>query len=114
MPTCSSTTPGTGTRARANDKAYWLPVDADRNDNTNRIIADDITSDIRAIPAWHVLVVSDSCYSGALAGRTGGVHFTSEQHSIYVRKMLVGKSRTLMASGSDEPVTDGRAGHSIF
>ena len=43
------------------DKAYWLPVDALLDDNSNWISADDITSNIKGVPAKHVLIVSDSC-----------------------------------------------------
>jgi len=44
------------------DKAYWLPVDATIDDVSNWIIADEITTGIRVIPARHVLVIADSCY----------------------------------------------------
>ena len=46
------------------DKAYWLPVDADRDDNSRWLMADDITTEVKVIPARHVLIISDSCYSG--------------------------------------------------
>src|ERR1039458_6645054 len=58
---------GHGFYDRAVDKAYWWPVDARDNDNTNWISAADITSNIKGIASRHVLIVSDSCYSGTLS-----------------------------------------------
>lgn len=57
---------GHGYNDKDADKAYWLPVDATLDDVSNWIIADEITTGIRVIPARHVLVIADSCYSGTL------------------------------------------------
>jgi caspase domain-containing protein/carboxypeptidase family protein len=100
------------------EKAYWLPVDARKEDNANWISADDITVNVKGIPARHVIVVSDSCYSGTIAR---GVEFLLTRamepmgRDKYLLKMSNGKSRTLMASGGNEPVDDdGSGGHSVF
>jgi len=97
------------------NKAYWLPVDAQKNKTTNWIIADDITSNIRAISSNHVLIVSDSCYSGTLT-RAATTEITSkDERAAYINKMTARKSRTLMASGGNEPVADSGGGkHSVF
>ena len=42
---------GHGYENKTTGKAYWLPADADSTSNPNRIIADDITSEMAAIPA---------------------------------------------------------------
>ncbi|MFN2456061.1 MAG: SUMF1/EgtB/PvdO family nonheme iron enzyme [Pyrinomonadaceae bacterium] len=106
---------GHGVNDKDIDKAYWLPVDATLDDNSNWISADDITNNIRGIPARHVLIVSDSCYSGTL---TRGLEPSISEpvaRQKYLQKMMAGKSRTLMASGGNEPVADGGGGnHSIF
>jgi len=105
---------GHGYENKTTGKAYWLPADADSTSNPNRIIADDITSEMAAIPARHVLVISDSCYSGGLS-RDADVIPQSHGQEAFLQKMLNGRSRTLMASGGDEPVTDnGKGGHSAF
>ncbi|HJR07861.1 MAG TPA: caspase family protein [Pyrinomonadaceae bacterium] len=106
---------GHGINDKEIDKAYWLPVDARLDDNSNWISADDITSNIKGIPAKHVLIVSDSCYSGTLTrGLEASLPAPSERQR-YLQKMWAGKSRTLMASGGNEPVADGGGGnHSIF
>lgn len=105
---------GHGHHDRDTDESYWLPVDAQNDSNSNWISADDITRDIRAISSAHVLVISDSCYSGYLA-REGDAAIDPKERGAYLSKMLKSKSRTLMSSGGDEPVADaGAPGHSIF
>ncbi|MCA1603092.1 MAG: caspase family protein [Acidobacteria bacterium] len=98
------------------DKAYWLPVDASPNDSSNWVSADDITTNIKTIPARHVLIVSDSCYSGTLDRGIGQQPLdTTLARQRYLQKMLLSRSRTLMASGGNEPVADGGGGkHSVF
>ncbi|HEY6290934.1 MAG TPA: caspase family protein [Terriglobia bacterium] len=96
------------------DKAYWLPVDAQSDNNDNWVSADDITADVKALPSLHVLIISDSCYSGALT-RSVDAAINPRERSVYLAKMEKSKSRSLMSSGSDEPVADGgAAGHSVF
>lgn len=108
---------GHGLNDKEAGEAYWLPVNARQEDNANWISADDITRNIRAIPAKHILVVSDSCYSGALSRSSDIVSLVSEPtaRERYLLKMSEGKSRTLLASGGNEPVLDGGGGiHSVF
>ena len=106
---------GHGYNDREADKAYWLPVDATRDDTSNWITADEITTRVRVIPARHVLVVSDSCYSGVLPSALGVSPSRPDERERYVQKMADGRSRTLMASGSDDPVADDGGGNrSVF
>lgn len=108
---------GHGVNDKEADKAYWLPVDAQLNDTSNWIIADEITTGIRVIPARHVLVVSDSCYSGTLTRELPmPVTANTALRQQWLQKMHAGRSRTLMASGGNEPVADGGGGgkHSVF
>jgi len=99
------------------DKAYWLPVDADSAWSPNRISADDLATEVRVQPARHVLIISDSCYSGDLSRDVGIIPRPGDQEIYlkYLGKMLSSRSRTIMASGGDEPVADnGADGHSVF
>lgn len=97
------------------NKAYWLPIDAKSDDDTDWIIADTITSNIKRISSNHVIIVSDSCYSGTFTRRSNSELRTSESRSRYLEKMRKKKSRTLLASGGNEPVSDiGGEGHSVF
>ncbi len=104
---------GHGTFDKSVNKAYWLPLDASRDDDTNWLITDSITAKIQRLPAKHVLVVADSCYSGTLSR---SLQNKSEQREGYLQKVSSRKSRTLMASGGNEPVSDSSQNHrhSIF
>ena len=97
------------------EKAYWLPIDAEPNDTTNWIIADSITSSIKSIPAKHILIVSDSCYSGTLSRKVTVDLSANNSRFNYINKMLNKKARVLIASGGSEPVVDNNgSGHSVF
>jgi uncharacterized caspase-like protein len=105
---------GHGIYDKEADKAYWLPVDADRDDTSHWIMADEITTEVKVIPARHVLIISDSCYSGGMT-REIAPSFTQQDRERFLEKMVLGKSRTLMSSGALEPVSDiGGNGHSAF
>ena len=106
---------GHGQEDQKTKQAYWLPADADLESDVNWISASTITQEISGIPAQHILVVSDSCYSGGLARSIPPLSIKPGEREAYFRKMLESPSRTLMASGRDEPVADdGTAGHSKF
>ncbi|NYF53945.1 caspase family protein [Tunturiibacter gelidoferens] len=100
--------------------AYWLPVDAQAGNNANWVSSEDITAELRVIKSLHVLIIADSCYSGALL--RGGIDFTDinadikpQERGYYLAKLQRIKSRNIMASGGNEPVADGGPdGHSIF
>jgi tetratricopeptide (TPR) repeat protein len=97
------------------DKAYWLPVDAKLDDNANWISADDITTNTKGIHARHILIISDSCYSGTIVRDAQPTLAAPTERTRFLDKMDEGKSRTLMASGGNEPVADsGGNGHSVF
>src|ERR1035441_10929580 len=99
------------------DKAYWWPVDAQDNDNTNWISAADITSNIKGTASRHVLIVSDSCYSGTLRGVSvpQNLNGLNSDRARTLLKLEQRPSRELMASGGNEPVSDsGADGHSVF
>ncbi|HEX5707574.1 MAG TPA: caspase family protein [Pyrinomonadaceae bacterium] len=96
---------------------YWLPVDARPDDNSDWISADDVTKNLKGISAIHILVVSDSCYSGTFNNSKDPLASISTPavRAQYLLKVQSRKSRTLMASGGNEPVADGSlGGNSIF
>jgi uncharacterized caspase-like protein len=61
---------GHGEFGQIANKAYWLPVDARSDEDTNWIIVDTVTSNIKRISSRHILLVADSCYSGAFTRRS--------------------------------------------
>ena len=110
---------GHGYYDRDADQAYWFPVDAEKGNSARWIVATEITGQARAISARHVLVVSDSCYSGMLTRSVAPTFEDPRERDLYLEKMLRGKSRYVMSSGGDEPVADSDAtghasGHSVF
>jgi hypothetical protein len=103
---------GHGYYDRDADEAYWFPVDAEKNNPARWIVATEITGQARAIPARHVLVVSDSCYSGMLTRDVRPTLGDPGERDVYLQKLMQGKSRYVMASGGNEPVADSdTAGH---
>jgi formylglycine-generating enzyme required for sulfatase activity len=95
-------------------KAYWIPVDARSDSSLKWISADDVTTNVKGISARHILIISDSCYSGMMTRETNA-GLAPKEHARYLEKMMSGKSRNLMSSGGDEPVADsGGSGHSVF
>ncbi|MFY9621585.1 MAG: caspase family protein [Pyrinomonadaceae bacterium] len=96
-------------------KAYWHPVDAKSTDSTNWISADDISDNLRGMDAKHVLIISDSCYSGQLVkGQIVSTSSVTESES-KLRDSMYSTSRTIITSGTNEPVIDDEGnGHSIF
>jgi len=105
---------GHGWDDKQEGQAYWVPVDGQKNTSSRWINATEITGKAKAIPARHVLIISDSCYSGMLAGRAVTPTVGDPRlRANMLEKARQGKSRHIMASGGDEPVSDVDApGHS--
>ena len=94
--------------------AYWLPINAKANSTTEWIQADTITTELKEITSKHILIISDSCYSGALS-RGFGRPEKKGSRNYYLNKLYSKPSRTLISSGGNEPVSDGGGkGHSVF
>jgi hypothetical protein len=109
---------GHGQRDLRKDKAYWFPVDARREAEYTWIIADRITAYMKSSQATNVLVIADSCYSGAITKQRnfympGSWHNPNERHRS-LNQLNKTKSRILIASGGDQPVSDGKGKHSLF
>jgi len=103
---------GHGILDKEADEGYWLPVDATRNSESNWISNTSLTSSIRAIQAKHVLIVSDSCYSGKIM-RSANVDIGVGDT---LKRLSDKKARVVMTSGGLEPVLDsgGIDNHSVF
>jgi len=109
---------GHGELDKVNMRGHWLPIDADSDNTANWISTVAITDILNSMAAQHVMVVSDSCYSGAmtrssLARLDSGV--THKQQNDWLKAMLKARSRTVLTSGGLKPVMDGGGGqHSVF
>lgn len=94
------------------EEGYWLGVDATLDDESTWIANTAIATTLRAIKAKHVLVVSDSCYSGALTRGISAARITDE---VALARLASHRARTALTSGANEPVRDGGgSGHSVF
>ena len=98
------------------EEGYWLPVDAKKDDPSNWISNGDITNMMRAIRARHVMVISDSCFSGTLVRAADAKLVTAEARNTWIARMNAKRSRTALVSGGLEPVIDSGGGsdHSVF
>lgn len=90
-------------------RGYWVPTDGTTNPST--LIENSVIKDfIEDIDAKHIWLISDSCFSGTFLTRTRGVIEEKEY-----TKLTFNKSRWMLASGSEERVSDGQPGqHSPF
>ncbi|MCP5366114.1 MAG: caspase family protein [Hyphomicrobiales bacterium] len=96
-------------------RGYWLPVDADEDIKVNWVSNVDITDSLRAMDAWHVLVVADSCYSGTLVRAGTRTIRGGGDRAQLIKRLATKKSRTVLTSGGLEPVADaGGERHSVF
>jgi predicted nucleic acid-binding Zn-ribbon protein len=97
---------------------YWLPVNAKRDDTTEWISDRMVTDQIGLMAARHIMVIADSCYSGAMTRDSGVRLVATGGDSMQVKrltKLALLPSRTVLTSGGDAPVLDGGAGaNSIF
>jgi hypothetical protein len=98
--------------------SYWVPVGARSDDSSDWISASDLNEHVRRFDARHVLVVSDSCFSGAMVQRSAQPTPPppeTDQRLRFIQNAINRTSRTLLSSGASEPVADeGGSGHSVF
>ncbi len=109
---------GHGELDKTNMRGHWLPIDAEADSTANWISNVALTDMLNSMSARHVLVIADSCYSGALtrsslARLEAGM---SEQARVkWIETMAAKRSRTALTSGGLAPVLDAGGGaHSIF
>jgi predicted nucleic acid-binding Zn-ribbon protein len=100
-------------------QGYWIPVDGQPGVATTWISNGAISEILDTMQARKVLVVADSCYSGAMT-RSSVATFDSavmpaDKWAEWVKTMSDGRSRTALTSGGVQPVPDTGSGkHSYF
>jgi hypothetical protein len=110
---------GHGELDKVNMRGHWLPVDADTDNTANWISTVAITDILNSMSVKHVMVVSDSCYSGAMT-RSSIARIEAGSDSAkkieWLKVMLKARSRTVLTSGGIKPVMDGgsKGQYSIF
>jgi uncharacterized caspase-like protein len=100
-------------------QGYWVPTDATAGNPKTWISNAAISDILNTINARHILVVADSCYSGAMtrasAPSFNAASMPAEKWNEWVKAMNNGRSRTALTSGGVQPVPDVGAGnHSYF
>ncbi len=109
---------GHGELDRVNMRGHWLPVDAERSSTANWVSNVAITDILNVMAAKQVLLIVDSCYSGALtrsAVSTLPTGMSDAERMTWVKSMTEKRARLVLASGGLAPVLDeGGQGHSVF
>ncbi len=98
---------------RQNGAGYWLPVDAAQDHDTEWIPTALITNLLGTVRARHILVLTDSYYTGNLqlpeeAGRR------QEDKKERLQRLLETPSLTVLSSGGEQPIYETRDRHSMF
>ncbi len=95
-------------------RGYWIPADAERDDDSRWIANETVSEYLDLIPARQILVVSDSCYSGTMT-RSGLARRAAPERSADPSPTTGRRSRTVLTSGGLQPVLDAGGGeHSLF
>ncbi|MGH8502243.1 MAG: caspase family protein [Gammaproteobacteria bacterium] len=109
---------GHGELDQVNLQGYWLPVDAEPDSTANWISNIAVTELLNAMSAKHVLVIADSCYSGAMTRSSIArlqAGMSDETFYKWMSVMAKTRSRTVLTSGGEQPVLDAGGGeHSVF
>lgn len=109
---------GHGELDQVNNRGHWLPIDAEETSTANWISNVAITDILNAMSVRKVLVVADSCYSGAMTRSTLArldAGRSPEAWENWLKLVAEKRSRLSFSSGGLAPVLDGGGGkHSIF
>ncbi|MDX1451123.1 MAG: caspase family protein, partial [Oleiphilaceae bacterium] len=109
---------GHGELDQVNNRGHWLPIDAEETSTANWISNIAITDILNAMSVRKVLVVADSCYSGAMTRSTLArldAGRSPEAWENWLKLVAEKRSRLSFSSGGLAPVLDGGGGqHSIF
>lgn len=111
---------GHGEYVTDTERGVWLPVDANPSSPANWINNVDINDYLKQIRAKQIVVIADSCYSGALT-RSALINvrpgLTEEEYEAHLEKMAKIRARVVLTSGALAPVLDSASPgsqHSIF
>jgi uncharacterized caspase-like protein len=99
-------------------RGYWIPVDGDATDISQWVSVIDVTDQLSAMQARHVMVIADSCYSGTLTRSLlprVDQALSAEQRRAPLQFLAQQRVRVALTSGGLEPVVDGGSvEHSLF
>lgn len=109
---------GHGQMDQVTARGYWIPVDGDDKDIAQWVSVIDVTDQLAAMQARHVMVIADSCYSGTLTRSLipqVDQALSTAQRQGPLSHLARQRVRVAMTSGGLEPVVDGGSvDHSLF
>jgi uncharacterized caspase-like protein len=95
-------------------QGYWWASDANPVDRASWIATAEISDQLKAMKATQILVVADSCYTGAAPYRPSA-RKQGESRDSWLQRLSQTRSRTVLSSGTLQPVPDpADTGHSLF
>jgi hypothetical protein len=99
-------------------QGFWIPTDGQGGMPGTWVSTTAVSEILETMKARHVLVVADSCYSGAMtrtATPVANAAIAEGKWDQWVRTMAGGRSRIALTSGGVQPVPDtGTGKHSFF
>lgn len=99
-------------------EGFWVPVDGRANESATWISNRAVSDILNTMQARHVMVVADSCYSGAMTRASVpafNAALADAQWVQWVSDRVASRSRTALTSGGLAPVPDTAAGgNSLF
>ena len=84
------------------NRGYWLPADAKRRGRAAWISNATLQDYLRGFDCLHILVISDSCFSGAILLNRSDITKAEED----IKELYSSKSRQALTSGVKEEVPD--------
>lgn len=109
---------GHGELEAGTQQGYWIPVDGQADAPKTWISNRAITDILNTMQARHVMVVADSCYSGAMTRAsvpTFSQAIAPAQWVQWLKSASASRSRTALTSGGLAPVPDSSSGgNSLF
>ena len=89
-------------------RAYWIPVDGDKDWDPEWIDTETINASIQRIRARHILLMIDSCYLGSSfkGNKSDIIKTESDWNAVEANKALKNRAGLVLASGGETPVVD--------
>ena len=86
------------------DRGYWIPINANKDDESSYVANANLRDYIKAMKSKHTLLISDSCFSGSLLARDASRKLSGAFDTWEAKQ-----SRFVFSSGKGI-VSDGKAG----
>ena len=110
---------GHGELDKLSGRGYWLPTDASKRNKKKWISNSSIAAMIDSMQAKHVMVIADSCFSGAMTQSSVARKLPNTSPQLrdkWLKAIARSRVRTVLSSGGLHPVLDSAPNtvHSLF